>query len=314
MAVNQLPTRNDWQKFWPLLTAQEQERIARLLKPRMTPYIVHQPTERQSHFLSLDCLEAFFGGAAGGGKSDALLMAGLQFADIPGYSAILFRQTYADLALPGALMDRANEWLYGTDAHWSGQEKKWTFPSGATLNFGYLETESDKFRYRSSEFQFIGFDELTNFTETQYRFLFSRLRRTTDIDVPLRMRSASNPGGVGHDWVKERFIGTRSTPPVVPDVFVPAKLSDNPHLSQDEYQRSLEQLDPVTKAQLLSGDWDAYKGACSSGSGSKLSIRLRLTRIIAAGGIRRERTAPATSLRACWWRRVKIESGTCATS
>ncbi len=208
----------------------------------------------------MDCLEAFYGGAAGGGKSDALLMSALQFADIPGYSAILFRQTYADLALPGALMERTAEWLYGTDAHWSQQEKQWSFPSGATLNFGYLESENDKYRYRSSEFQFIGFDELSNFTETQYRFMFSRLRRTHDVDVPLRMRSASNPGGVGHDWVKARFVGTPTVPPEIPGVFVPATLADNPALNQEEYTRSLMQLDPVTRAQLLSGDWEAYEG------------------------------------------------------
>ncbi len=165
-------------------------------------------TPRQKDFLWLDCLEAFYGGAAGGGKSSALLMAALQLVDIPGYSAIIFRQTYADLALPGALMDRSFEWLLPTDAKWNATEKKWLFPSGATLNFGYLESENDKYRYRSSEFQFIGFDELTNFTETQYRFLFSRLRRTNSINVPLRMRSASNPGGVGHDWVKTRFVGS----------------------------------------------------------------------------------------------------------
>jgi predicted phage terminase large subunit-like protein len=219
-----------------------------------------KPTPRQKDFLWLDCLEAFYGGAAGGGKSSALLMAALQLVDIPGYSAIIFRQTYADLALPGALMDRSFEWLLPTDAKWNATEKKWLFPSGATLNFGYLESENDKYRYRSSEFQFIGFDELTNFTETQYRFLFSRLRRTNSINVPLRMRSASNPGGVGHDWVKTRFVGSATAPPEVPGVFIAATLADNPHLNQEEYTKSLMQLDPVTRAQLLAGDWEAYEG------------------------------------------------------
>jgi predicted phage terminase large subunit-like protein len=208
----------------------------------------------------MDCLEAFYGGAAGGGKSSALLMAALQFVDIPNYAAVIFRQSYTDLALPGALMDRAFDWLLGTDAKWSAQEKRWTFPSGATLSFGYIESENDKYRYRSSEFQFIGFDELTNFTETQYRFLFSRLRRVQDIDVPLRMRSASNPGGVGHDWVKDRFVGSPDHPPEIEGVYVPATLNDNPHLDREEYTRSLMNLDPVTRAQLLGGDWEAYEG------------------------------------------------------
>lgn len=258
---NQLPTPDELRTLWPYLTPHEQERFLALMQPRKTKYMEAQkPTPRQLQFLSMDCLEAFYGGAAGGGKSSALLMAALQFADIPGYSAIIFRQTYKDLALPGALMDRAFEWLLPTDAKWDGQEKQWTFPSGATLNFGYLESENDKFRYRSSEFQFCGFDELTNFSETQYKFLFSRLRRTRNIEVPLRMRAASNPGGSGHDWVKSRFVGTATVPPEVPGVFVPATLADNPHLSQEEYTQSLLQLDPVTRAQLLSGDWEAYEG------------------------------------------------------
>jgi len=198
--------------------------------------------------------EGFYGGAAGGGKSDALLMAALQYVDVPGYRAILFRRTYADLALPGALMDRAAEWLGPTDARWDGMEKTWVFPSGATLSFGYLATENDKYRYQGAEFQFVGFDELTHFLESQYRYLFSRIRRLKTATVPLRMRAASNPGGVGHEWVKQRFIveGREKGRP-----FIPARLTDNPFLDQREYTESLMQLDPITRAQLLSGDWQA---------------------------------------------------------
>lgn len=198
--------------------------------------------------------EALFGGAAGGGKSNALLMAALQYADVPGYAAILFRRTYADLSLPGALMDRAHEWLNGTDAHWSEQTKTWAFPSGATLSFGYLEGESDKLRYQSAEFQFCGFDELTQFSESQYRYLFSRLRRLKSASVPLRMRAASNPGGPGHEWVKQRFVTSKRGPE---RVFIPARLADNPYLDRDEYAKSLAEVDILTRAQLLDGNWDA---------------------------------------------------------
>lgn len=212
----------------------------------------HKPTARQEVFLVEPAREALYGGAAGGGKSDALLMAALMYVDVPGYAAILFRRTFSDLALPGALMDRAHEWLQGTDAIWSERDKTWRFPSGATLTFGYLEHENDKYRYQGAEFQFLGFDELTQFTETQYRYLLSRLRRLVGVEIPLRVRSASNPGGEGHEWVLRRFIveGEEGGRP-----FVPAKLRDNPHLDVEEYTKSLDELDPVTRAQLLEGDW-----------------------------------------------------------
>ena len=180
-------------------------------------------------------------------------MAALKYVDRPNYSAILFRRTYSDLSLPGALMDRANEWLRGTDARWQDQKKTWTFPSGSTLTFGYLDNENAKYRYQGSNFDFVGWDELTQFTESQYRYLFSRLRRSAGSDIPLRMRSASNPGGFGHEWVKERFITEGE---VAGRVFVPAAISDNPYLDQAEYEGSLAELDPTTRQQLLAGDWD----------------------------------------------------------
>ena len=220
-----------------------------------TSYIPHQPTAKQLAFLLLENSEALYGGAAGGGKSDALLMAALQYVDQPDYAALLLRRSYTDLALPGALMDRAKEWLMPTDAHWREATKTWTFPSGATLTFGYLEHTGDEYRYQSTEFQMIGFDELTQFDENHYRYMFSRLRRRQDGMAPLRMRSASNPGGIGHEWVRSRFLDT--TPDEAGRVFISARLPDNPHLDQEAYIQSLDQLDPVTRRQLLQGDWSA---------------------------------------------------------
>jgi predicted phage terminase large subunit-like protein len=223
------------------------------LKIPWSKYIPITPTPKQLAFLMLRCMEAFYGGAAGGGKSIALLAAALQYVDIQGYAAILFRRSYPDLSLPGALMDRSHEWLGGTDAHWIDSSKTWEFPSGATLSFGYLDGPRDHFRYQSSEFQFIGFDEITQLREMQVRYMFSRLRRPKTVDVPLRLRGASNPGGVGHVWVKQRYIteGIGLDRP-----FIPASLSDNPYLDRAEYVKSLNHLDPVTRQQLLEGNWD----------------------------------------------------------
>jgi predicted phage terminase large subunit-like protein len=220
------------------------------------PYIPHKPTEKQEAFIKLGCREALYGGAAGGGKSDALLMIALQYVEVSNYSAIIFRRTFADLSLPKALMDRAHEWLDATDARWEGTKHAWAFPSGAKLAFGYLDAEADKYRYQSSEYQTIGFDEQTQFTESQYRYLLSRLRRLENSHVPLRVRGATNPGGSGHEWVKQRFIVEGQTRD---RVFIPAKLQDNPFLDRESYRESLMLLDPVTRRQLLDGDWDVKR-------------------------------------------------------
>ena len=222
------------------------------------PYIPHdqEPHPKQADFLTTPEREVLYGGAGGGGKSSALLMAALQYVMFPGYAAILFRRTHADLTKSGALIERAAEWLHGTDAKWNEKKHSWSFPSGARLDFGYLDAEKDKDNYRSAEYQFVGFDELTTFPEGGPRFLFSRLRRLKDSVVPIRMRAASNPGGVGHDWVKKRFIDTEKPG----RRFIPAYLADNPSLDAEEYKRSLAELDPITRAQILAGDWDAYQG------------------------------------------------------
>lgn len=130
--------------------------LQKLLTPRLTKYVPFEPTSKQKAFLLMNqTKEILYGGSAGGGKSVAQLMAALQFVDIPGYSAILFRRTYADLSLPGALIDMSKQWLMpfveSKEVKWSEKDKQYTFPSGASLNFGYLESDNDCFRYQGAE-------------------------------------------------------------------------------------------------------------------------------------------------------------------
>ncbi|MGD9212415.1 MAG: phage terminase large subunit [Desulfobacteraceae bacterium] len=261
-----------------------------------TKYIPIKPTPPQLAFMFLPCLEALYGGAGGGGKSVAILASQLQYVDIPGYHAIIIRKTYSDLSLPEALMDVSHSWLDVTDARWSAEEKTWHFPTedketgkkmqDATLSFGYLDAPKDRFRYQSAAFQSIAFDELTQFEELFYTYMFSRLRRPKCPDhpdgyeplcpncrktyalskVPLRMRSASNPGNIGHEWVKNRF-GTDPKNLVAVEearrndrIFLPAKLQDNPYLDKESYNQSLDQLDPITRQQIKEGDWTARHG------------------------------------------------------
>jgi predicted phage terminase large subunit-like protein len=276
-----------------------------LFEPRKNRFVPHEPTPRQAAFQLLECLEAFYGGAGGWGKSDALLMAALYYADVPGYNALIIRRSLADLAMPSALMDRAHEWLgRRAGAHWDLGRKRWTFASGATLTFGYLENARDSDRYASAEFAFIGVDELTQFSEKQYLDLFARLRapaclrcefekqhrlhremvHTRHVNkctpcadlqrqqraaersrfphllaahIPLRMRSASNPGNVGHEWVKRRFVTRQGATPG-DRLFVPARLDDNPFINREQYVKSLLNLDPLTRDRILKGDWEAH--------------------------------------------------------
>jgi predicted phage terminase large subunit-like protein len=228
------------------------------LPPRK--YCPNLPTAKQLAFLCCPRLEAFFGGAAGPGKTEALLMSALQYVDQPRYRALLLRRTFRQLNQSNSIMNRARQQLANTDAVWNTTDKRFTFPSGATITFGNLDSDDDVYQYDSSEFQLIGFDELTSFSERQYTYLFSRLRGTKDNPVALRMRAASNPGNRGHDWVKERFLigqPPESLQQESPErFFLPARIEDNPHLRREEYIASLANLDAVRRRQLLDGDWE----------------------------------------------------------
>lgn len=249
--------------FLEKLPRSELAKFTRLLTPKMTKYIPHVPTAKQSAFLLLDNKEAFYGGAAGGGKSDALLMAALQHVDVKGYSAILFRKTFADLIKPGALISRAKEWLTPfDDVRWVDKERAFYFEEAygrkrdirSILQFGYLDNPNDKYAYQGGEYQFAGFDELTHFNEENYQYIFSRCRRLKGTNIPIRLRGASNPPGSGQGvWVYNRFVNPKTVKPGT--IFIPAGLSDNPFVDKEEYEKALNELDPVTRAQLKDGNW-----------------------------------------------------------
>ncbi len=238
-------------------------------------WITHKPSNKQALFLLHDEVkEVMYGGAAGGGKTDALLMGALQYVDTPGYAALVLMKSFADLALPSAGMSRLQTWLAGSKARKVDGGRSWHFPSGASVTFGYLDNLGDEQRYRTAEFQSVSFDELTRFPEQAYRFLFSRLRKPVSgplSAVPLRMRSATNPGGSGHEWVKKRFVpdayhrvrGAARFDRVWWNrgrLFTPARRQDNEHLDQSSYGDMLAELIPVQRAQLDEGDWQAHEG------------------------------------------------------
>ena len=222
--------------------------------PLRLPISAITPSVKQEVFLRHPAGEVLYGGAAGGGKSAALMLGAEQFVDEPGYSALLLRRTYPQLRMPGGLIPLSQDWYQG-HAEWNQQASQWRFTGGATITFGHIQNEQDIYRYLGQEYQYIGFDELTQFTEQMYRYLFSRLRRAGRMnDVPLRMRGASNPGGIGHAWVKRRFVDPATAEP--DSAFVKSLLHENPGLDQESYRSGLAKLHPVDRARLEHGDWD----------------------------------------------------------
>jgi predicted phage terminase large subunit-like protein len=215
------------------------------------------PHARQKVFLLLnDQREVYYGGAAGGGKSVALLLAALQYIDVPDYSAVIVRKTFKQLEQPKAIMDMARTCLHNL-ANWNESKHVFTFDSGAKLTFRHMQDRKSILDFQGPEFQYIGVDEVTDFSEKDYTFLFSRIRKVASSGVPSRLRCASNPIGPGVIWVKKRFVDPKTRGS---RIFVPAKLTDNVYLDQADYLESLENLNPVERLQLRDGRWDVRSG------------------------------------------------------
>lgn len=243
------------------------------LNPANRRYGRMTPTARQWTFLQLECEEALYGGAAGGAKSEGLLMWLAEGVEYPTYGGIIFRRTLTQLEHRDGLIDKSKAMYQPMGGRYDPSKHRWTFPSGATIELGNLPYRDSYENYRGPSFHRIAFDELTQFREYDYLFLMSRLRRVVGFPVRPGIRSGSNPGGPGHLWVKNRFITPEAlrelkrlsirdpSPPgavyfITPErCFIPARIADNPYLDFDDYIGKLSHLDPITRERLLSGDW-----------------------------------------------------------
>jgi hypothetical protein len=251
-----------------LVSADELDNIPSALQAEARENVIFKANEGpQEDFLAAGETDVLYGGAAGGGKSYAMLIDPLRFAHRPAHRALIIRRSMPELR---ELIDKSRE-LYPKafpGAKYKEVEKMWIFPSGAKMEFGFLERDADVYRYQGQAYSFIGFDEITHLpTEFAWNYLGSRLR-TTDPEIEVYLRCTANPGGSGAHWVKKRYID-----PAPPNEsfrgadgltrkFIPARLQDNPYLAKDgRYEQMLASLPPTQRKQLLEGNWDVAEGA-----------------------------------------------------
>ena len=217
--------------------------------------IFHANEGPQTDFLAASEKDVLYGGAAGGGKSYAMLVDPLRYAHKKAHRALILRRSMPELR---EMIDKSRE-LYPQafpGAKFREVEKLWNFPSGAKIEFGFLERDADVYRYQGQAYSWIGFDEITHLpTEFSWNYLASRLR-TTDPSIKTYLRCTANPGGAGASWVKKRyiepyesnksFLGTDG----LTRKFIPAKLVDNPYLAKDGvYEQMLKSLPPIQRRQ-----------------------------------------------------------------
>lgn len=238
------------------------------------------PQPKQELFLRNPAFEALFGGSKGGGKTDALLAEATRQLTNPNYRAIIFRRTFPQIQ---EVIDRAHKWFKGL-ARWQGDLHRYTWPNGSFIAFGHCNNEDDKYNYQGHEYTLMLFDQLEQFTQTMYEFLIAQIR-TSDPKLTTYVRSSANPGGIGHSWVKQRFIDSCSPdgairyfmrdPVTDRDVEVPAgtkgarsrafvasRIWDNQVLmnADPNYINTLNSLPDKLRRALRDGDWDAYEG------------------------------------------------------
>jgi len=249
-------------------TPEELEGVNKHLAEESEKNVIFSPnTGPQEDFLAAAETDVLYGGAAGGGKSYAMLVDPLRYAHRASHRALIIRRSMPELR---ELIDKSRE-LYPKafpGCKYREVEKLWNFPSGAKIEFGFLERDADVYRYQGQAYSWIGFDEITHLpTEFPWNYLASRLR-TTDSEITPYMRCTANPGGVGAHWVKKRYIDPNEPNQSflgadgLTRKFIPARLEDNPYLAEDgRYEQMLKALPPTQRKQLLEGNWDVNEGA-----------------------------------------------------
>lgn len=233
------------------------------------------PRQQRAEDLSNEVDVLLYGGAAGGGKTDWLVWHADQMSrKHPGHTTLALRRTFPQLK--DSLIRRSVEKIDQADARYLVGEKEWTYENGSTIRFGFCDNEDDYRHYLSAEYDLILFEELTEFSELQFKMIRSRCRTTRRKrarGIRPHVVAATNPGQIGHEWVKTYFVQATNYGRDVAQLeikalgqtktitvgFVPAKVSDNPHIDPD-YIFNLAGLPDIQKRQYLDGDWDIFEG------------------------------------------------------
>lgn len=239
--------------------------------------VVWKPLSKpQADFCASTETEVLYGGAKGCAKSDAILFAALQQVHLDRYKALILRQTFPEVQ---ELIDRSHRSFpeISNPPAWKGDLKRWTFPGGGIVQFGYCRTKDEVQRYHGQEWAYIGFDEVGDVADERVWVMLMAENRCPNPDVLRMMRGTANPGKPGHPWVKRRFIDKcgkfgekvyryEYQMPGLPSAvltrrFIPARVTDNPVYANDPiYMATLFQLPEMLRRQLLYGDWDAGFG------------------------------------------------------
>ena len=219
------------------------------------------PNPKQEAFFRASARHIAYGGARGGGKSWAMRRKFVLLAfRYPGLNLLLLRRTLPELNENHVLPLQRE--LSGAVAYQATQ-RAFQFPNGSRIKLGYCDREADVFQYQGQEYDVIGLEEATHFTESQMQFL-STCNRSVRSDFTPRMYYTCNPGGVGHGWVKRLFIDCdyRNSERKEDYVFIPARVTDNPVLlaRNPDYLRTLENLPEHLKKAYLDGNWDVLEG------------------------------------------------------